>query len=163
MIHLVEELFGPRDTSYTVYQIETGYEVPQIMYYDNCPKGIYIRLVTDPAEYLSKACYQLAHETVHLLAPIRGIANNLEEGIATYFAGHYMKMNEPTWRPVKESYKEVLAKVKQSIDDNPYCIRELRRKNPNFSYMSRDEVYEVFKNHLTIEDAGWLLQKFERC
>lgn len=166
MIHHAEELFGQRDESYTVHHIETGHKKPQIMYFNNCPKGIYIRLFTDPAENMSRACYQLAHETVHLLAPVRGVANNLEEGVATYFGAYYMKvrMNEPNWGPVKDSYKEVLAKVKPTLDTDKYCIRELRRKTSKFSDMSKikKDVYEVFKNYLNMADVEWLLKPFDR-
>ena len=167
MLDLAEKLFGPRDPSYSVSHIKTGHQIPRIMFSNENSTNIYIRILTDPAKNMSRACYQLAHETVHLLAPIRGVANNFEEGVATYFATYYMeeKMNEyDYWYPTEEeiSYREVLARVKPTLDDNPYCIRELRSKKPNFLDMSRDDVYEVFKNHLNIEDVDWLLQKFVR-
>lgn len=164
MLNLAEELFGQRDPSYSVSHIETSHEIPQIMFSNEDPKSIYIRIFTDPAENMSQVLYQLAHETVHLLAPVRGIANNLEEGVATYFAGHYMKvrMNEPTWRPKKDSYKVVLAKVQQTLVDNPYCIRELRRKYPKFYDMYKNDVYAVFKDHLNMADVEWLLKPFVR-
>ena len=117
---------------------------------------------------MSRACYQLAHETVHLLAPIRGAANNLEEGVATYFSTYYLEnvMHEPPgyWKPTNDepSYQEVLAKVKLTLDNNPYCIRELRKKYPNFYDMAKVDVYEVFKNYLTVDDAYWLLEMFRR-
>lgn len=37
MLWLAEELFGPRDTSYTVHHVGTGNNIPQIIYFDNCP------------------------------------------------------------------------------------------------------------------------------
>ena len=44
------------------------------------------------ATNILQACYQMAHETVHLLAPSGGRnANNFEEGVACYFAAYYMK------------------------------------------------------------------------
>ncbi len=164
MLDLAEELFGQRDTSYIVHHIETGHKTPRIMYFDNCPKDIYIRIFTDPAENMSKACYQLAHETVHLLAPVRGKANNLEEGVATYYAAYYMKkrMYQYNWQPGHPSYDKVLAMVEPTLVDDPYCIRELRRKYPYFYDMCKNDVYAVFKDHLNMADVERLLKPFDR-
>ena len=50
---------------------------------------------------MSEACYELVHETVHLLAPTGGNdATNFEEGVACYFADHYMierEIDRPEW------------------------------------------------------------------
>jgi hypothetical protein len=40
---------------------------------------------------MPRACFQLAHEVVHLLSPKVGQkANNFEEGLACFFAKYYM-------------------------------------------------------------------------
>ena len=101
MLHMVEELFGPRDYSYTILGIEFASDGPQIWYPRN-HRHIIIQLDLSAATNILQACYQMAHETVHLLAPTGGgNANNFEEGVACYFAAYYMKeqFNEPCWSP----------------------------------------------------------------
>ncbi len=63
MLHMVEELFGPRDYSYTILGIEFASDGPQIWYPRNHRHII--------NSQLPKAYYQMAHETIHLLAPTR--------------------------------------------------------------------------------------------
>lgn len=164
MLHMAKDLFGPRDTSYTVLHIEPGHKMPQIWFpSEEYPKHIIIRLTTDPAENMSKACYQLAHETVHLLAPVRGNANNLEEGVATYFAGHYMnvRMNQPAWGPGEKSYEEVLEKVSPLFERNVKCISKIR-KNQKFLKISKDRIRQAFPNPPAREELNWLFEEFVR-
>ena len=107
MLHMAEELFGPRDLSYTILGIEFGPDNPRLWYPGN-RRHIIIQLGLSAARNMSQACYQMAHETVHLLAPSGGQnANNFEEGVACYFAAYYMKgqLNEPYWSPGIPSYE----------------------------------------------------------
>lgn len=167
MLHMAEDLFGPRDTSYTILHIELGHEIPQIWFPNGYhQKQITIHLATDPTNNMFKACYQLAHETVHLLAPVEGKANNLEEGVATYFAGLYMKKKmNATWGPGEEpgekSYEKVLKKVLPLFENNPKCISKIR-KNQKFSKISRDRIRSAFPNPLTSEEVNWLFEEFDR-
>ena len=113
MLYTAEELFGPRDQSYTILGVEFVDDGPQIWYPGNC-KHIIIQLNPLAATDMSRACYQMAHETIHLLAPTGGQnANNFEEGVACYFASYYLetKLNAPHWRPNLPSYKRVLKRV----------------------------------------------------
>lgn len=168
MLHMAEDLCGPRDTSYTILHIEPGHKKPQIWFpSEEYPKHIVIRLKTDPAEDMFQACYQLAHETVHLLAPVKGKANNLEEGVATYFAAYYMKirMKEPCWRPSDtpsgKSYKKVLEKVLPLFDRDEKCISKIR-KNQKFSQISKDRIRQAFPNSPSREELNWLFEEFVR-
>lgn len=113
MLQMAEELFGQRDSSYTILGVEFIIGVPQIWYPGDC-KHIIIQLDEVAATNMSQACYQLAHETVHLLSPTGGNnANNFEEGVACYFAAYYMKnrLNEFNWRPTLQSYKQALTLI----------------------------------------------------
>ena len=163
MLHMAEDLFGPRDISYTILHVEPGHKTAQIYFpSEEYPKHIIIRLVTDPAENMFKACYQLAHETVHLLAPVKGSANNLEEGVATYFAGHYMKKKmNAIWEPGMESYEKVLEKVSPLFERDEKCISKIR-KNQKFSQISKDRIRQAFSNLPTPEEIKWLFEKFVR-
>lgn len=161
MIEMVEILFGPRDESYTVVDIEIEHKTPKIWFPDRNGKDIIIRLSVSPSDEIcmSRSFYQLAHETVHLLAPIHGTANNLEEATATYFAAYYMRvrLNEPAWKPGLESYAKVLEIVKPVLDKDIHCIKKLREKEPSFSKMTREQVSPLFP-----DDANFLIETFER-
>ena len=175
MLYLAEDLFGPRDLSYTPLGIELVYNGPRIRFvgdHKENRKHIIIRLNLNVATDMLRACYQLAHETVHLLAPegVRiqgGITNNLEEGVATYFSTYYMekKMNEALdyWKPTdrEQSYKDVLAKVTPLFKKDKYCIRKLRSVQPEFTKMTEEQIHRAFPD-LSAEDVKFLLSKFNR-
>lgn len=163
MIYMAEELFGPRDPSYTILGIEFVFDNPRIWYPGNC-HHIIIQLDLSASTNMSQACYQMAHETVHLLAPTGGQnANNFEEGVACYFAAYYMKhrLNEPTWRPALQSYKCALKQVAPLLDDDINCVRRLRKQEPSFLKMSREQISTAFPN-LTSENVDFLISKFDR-
>ena len=163
MLHLAEELFGPRDCSYTILGIEFVSDNPRIWYPAN-RRDIIIQLDSEAATNMLQACYQLAHETIHLLAPTGGPnANNFEEGVACYFAAHYMKerMNAPNWQPTLPSYKRALALIAHHLDADRDCVRRLRVHQPSFSKMPPKEISAELPD-LTSEDVKFLISKFDR-
>ena len=113
---------------------------------------------------MSQACYQMAHETVHLLSPTGGNhATNFEEGVACYFAAYYMtnRMNEPCWLPDLPSYKRALELISPRLDEDIYCVRRLRDRQPSFLKMGREEISAEFPD-LTPTDVDFLISKFDR-
>ena len=113
MLQMAEALFGQRDSSYTILGVEFTVGIPQIWYPGNC-KHIIIQLDQSAATDMLQACYQMAHEIVHLLSPTGGNnANNFEEGVACYFAAYYLKnkLNAFNWEPT-------LQKLQTSISTN---------------------------------------------
>ena len=162
MLQMAEESFGPRDYSYTILGIEFVENCPQIWYPGNC-QHISIQLSFSATKNISQACYQLAHETIHLLAPTGGrSATNLEEGIACYFAERYMKkvFNE-LWHPTQCSYQKALEAVKPLLKENPDGIRELRNIQPSFQNMTPEDITKVYPK-LEPKDISFLLEKFNR-
>ena len=162
MLYLAEDLFGPRDLSYTPLGIEFIPDGPG-GFFPRDRKHIIIRLGFDAATDMLQACYQLAHETVHVLAPVVGITNNLEEGVATYFSTYYMEvaMGMPNWKPTLPSYKEVLGKVLPLFYMDKYCIRKLRSEQPEFTKMTEEQIHRTFPD-LSAEDVKFLLSEFNR-
>ena len=163
MLHMAEELFGPRDNSYTILGIEFASDGPQIWYPGN-RRHIIMQLSLSAANNMSQACYQMAQETVHLLAPSGGRnANNLEEGVSCYFAAYYMKrkLNQPSWSPTLPSYRRALELIAPRLDEDIYCVRRLRDKNPAFQDMSKEEISEEFPD-LSADDVDFLISKFDR-
>ena len=163
MLHMAEELFGPRDCSYTILGIEFASDGPQIWYPRN-HRHIIIQLDLSAATNILQACYQMAHETVHLLAPSCGRnANNFEEGVACYFAAYYMKykFNQPNWSPTLPSYRRALEIIAPRLNEDIGCIRRLRKNQPSFRKMSKEAVSSEFPQ-LTSEDVDFLMSTFDR-
>ncbi len=163
MIYRAEELFGPRDSSYTILGVEFFGDIPHIWYPGN-RQHIVIRLSLEAATDLSQACYQMAHEAIHLLAPTASNdANNLEEGVACYFADLYIKevLRNPYPPPSLPSYRTAFQLVKPLLDADRYCVRRLRDQQPSFPKVSREQISTAFPN-LTSENVNFLISKFDR-
>ena len=139
MVHIATKLFGPRNLYYTVIDIGFGGNQPEIQYPSENHPYIIIRLSAKAKKDRLIACYQMAHETVHLLAPTsRCHVTNLEEGVASYFAIYYMKnyykgeekeLNNYNWEPDDPRYIPPLKKVTRLFEKDKYFVSELRRKS----------------------------------
>ena len=168
MLYLAEDLFGPRDPSYTPLGIEFVSDGPKVWFPGKPEENrnhIIIRLNLNAVTDTLRACYQLAHESVHLLTPVRGNTNYLEEGVATYFSTYYMekKMNQPPgyWKPTdkEQSYKEALEKVSPLFNKDEYWIRKLRSEQPEFTKITEEQISSVLPDLLT-GDIKFLLSEF---
>ena len=118
---------------------------------------IIMQLSLSAANNMSQACYQMAHETVHLLAPSgERNANNLEEGVSCYFAAYYMerKLNQPPLIPSLPSYERALALIKPRLDEDICCVRRLRENQPSFRDMNKEDISKEFPR-LTLGGA-WI-------
>ncbi len=164
MLDKAERLFGPRDTSYTILGIEFTSDIPYIWHINDSQIIIRLNLCAGAAKNTSQAYYQLAHETVHLLAPTGGNhATNFEEGVACYFAFYYMEkvLGEPNWHPTLPSYKRALERIRPHLDADISCVRRLREHQPSFSKLGRKEIVTEIPN-LTSDAVNFLISKFNR-
>ena len=164
MVHIAKKLFGPRDLSYTIVNIEFMTDVPRIRYPENY--HIIIRLTQSAATNMSRAYYQMAHETVHLLAPTGcNDSTNFEEGIACYFAADYMKeqFNEPCWSPGIPSYECALDAVTPLLDKDMCCVRRLREHHHLFQDITKEDIIKEFPDlESKDKDVDFLISKFDR-
>ena len=172
MLEMAEDLFGRRDRWYRCVGIEFHDANPQLKYLSR-PDGdglnIIIRLSQSAAQNMSQTCFEMAHETVHLLAPT-GSQNvtNLHEGVACFFSMYYMKtiLNEPKWCYTKERHRRVLELVTPRLKEDRYCIKGLRGRQRWFQRMRKEDIHEVIPK-LTEEDVSFLISEFvrtvERC
>lgn len=85
LLQEAEARLGPKDHAKKIYQPTFSDLGPRII---NTPEGdgAFADLSRNAAGYWPTAVYELAHETVHLLDPVPGNTNVLEEGIAETFA-----------------------------------------------------------------------------
>ena len=126
MLHVAEELFGQRDCSYTILGIEFRKGNPQIWYptYGEDKQNIVVQLCLTTATVVpanpKRVYHELAHETVHLLAPTGcKHATNLEEGVACFFADYYLEHHLKTprcWPLNPRSYQDALDIVKPHLE-----------------------------------------------
>ena len=97
-----------------------------------------------------RACFQLAHETIHLLSPTGSQnANVLEEGLAGHFQVWYMANHYPSnWpRPTldwnrftRQSYGRAKDMVEQLLKEDRDIIRRLRAHQPTLSRTKSEEI-----------------------
>lgn len=136
LLQSAEEQFGPRDMSYTPLGFEFINEGPSIWYPGNC-RHVVIRLSTLCADDPVRACYQLAHESIHLLSPTGGPNNTniLEEGLATVFSYRYIhKTFGLDWsRSGDARYDGAAAAVEKLLAIDAKSIIRLRAKQPVIS------------------------------
>ncbi len=163
MLRIAEEMYGPRDKEYTILGIEFCGDHPQIWYPGNC-QNVAIQLSTSAMTDVNQACYQLAHECVHLLCPTGTIgATNLEEGLATYNSSYYMEtqMGQPTWRGTLESYRNAEELVRRMLERDGDVIKRMRLSTFNISEITAELILEN-TDVVSAEEAEFLASKFVR-
>ena len=136
-----EHQFGPRDTTYTFLGIEFAGARPMI-WFPGDRKQIVIQLSLDSINDLPRACYQLGHESIHLLAPTgRQDANCLEEGLATYFGENYATkwFGSPRGCGAAE-YERVKTIVRNALAVNPMFVRQIREHKPSFGDITPTDI-----------------------
>lgn len=81
----VEQLLGKGDSTKTICQPTFEADGPRVRNSENLDRA-WAELSIAASGYWPTLVYELAHETVHLLDPIAGPTNWLEEGIAVAFS-----------------------------------------------------------------------------
>jgi hypothetical protein len=130
--------------TYTPVGIEFVSGSPGTWFPGNCG-NIVIRLNSACANDPPQACYQLAQECIHLLAPTGGShANYLEEGLSIVFAGRYVKqqfhfdMSEPN-----PKYAEAAQLVDRLLALDADVVRKVRAIQPSFSQITAANILNV--------------------
>lgn len=162
MLRIVQERFGPRDSSYTILGFEFGGDIPQIWFPGNC-RHVLIQLTPECATDTVRACYQLSHECVHLLAPSGGQnANNLEEGLATHFCHRYIvETFGVNWPSTIQSYAAARIAVEELLASDTSVIRRLRERQPCLPLVTPEDIISIAPG--TRHDlAAFLCERFIR-
>ncbi len=163
MLRLAEEMYGRRDNEYTILGIEFSSDGPKICYPGNC-KNVAIQLGRSAMTDNDQACYQLAHECIHLLSPNgKNGASNLEEGLATYNSAYYMKneMRQANWQASLPSYVKVEKLVRKIMDADPQAIKRMRQSELTISKITA-ELLQKESQVLNADEAKFLADKFVR-
>lgn len=144
MLYKAEEKYGQRDQSWTVLGVEFGIGNPRI-WFPTQGKGIVIKLGTSALDNTITACYQLAHECIHLLSPCGSSAvPALEEGLATVFSEIYIA-DELGFHYVTDDvpYANAAALVRELLSIAPDAIIRLRGIEPSFTKFTTQTFVEA--------------------
>lgn len=143
----MEKRYGSRDSSWTYLGVEFSDDVPHVWF----PKGdetpprrhISITLSAEAFYDRQRTVYQLAHECVHLLAPVVcGGAPVIEEGLATAFSEDMIEYwcgntNKQAYTSTQK-YIDAAAHVRELLALEPDAIPRLRAVEPAFNQMTAD-------------------------
>lgn len=141
MLRLAEKKYGPRDKSWTILGIEFGDNVPRVWYPGNC-KNVIVQLTPSAAIDKTKACYQLAHESIHLLAPTGGEkANVFEEGLATHFSHEYLEEKLGVkWECGMDSYARARQLLLRLFTFYPDAVLRVRERHPTMWTLAPEDI-----------------------
>lgn len=162
MLNQVETLYGSRDTSWAILGVEIGGDIPHLWYPGN-RNHVLVQLGITALDDHYQACYQLAHETIHLLSPT-GTAHApvIEEGLATVYSDDYMKSEfNLTWCPDVASYASAASLVRELLAVNQNAIRILRTKTPSFCEL-KEESFAIAGLNIHHQLATDLVKPFNR-
>lgn len=141
IIRNAEKIYGPRDDSYTILGVEFGGAVPQIWYPGNC-RHVVVQITPECATDPCRACYQMAHEAIHLLSPTGDSTTTvLDEGLATHFSASYVKKNFGVdWRANLPSYQDAAELVAELLSHEPNAIKLIRTRQPTLARVSATDI-----------------------
>lgn len=139
-----EQRYGERDKSYTVLGVEFCGDSPQIWFPGN-RRHIIIQLSRSCLTSMVQACYQLAHECIHLLSPGPGKHPNvLEEGLATHFAHRYVRETFHHDMPVTiDSYEAARVLVEQLLALDAESVKVIRKQQGSIYKVTAAEIRAV--------------------
>lgn len=143
LIGRIEHSMGARDQLKQLYQPIFGDGSPCII---NTPSldGAFAKLSLNAAGYWPTAAYELAHESVHLINPVVGNTNFLEEGIAVAFSVVISAEAGNVMTPDIPAYREALSLV-QSLPLPPLEVGgQIRARCGALSAVTQGEFAAVF-------------------
>ena len=142
LLATAESILGLRDRSKKIYQPRFSDDGPNIRNTPNLD-GAFAELSRDAKFNWPEVVFELAHETIHLLDPIAGSTNNLEEGVAVAFSIYVQPCYGICIRPASQSYIQAL----QLADMLPGSIlragRRVRNRVGALSNVTAQELEEV--------------------
>ena len=110
LLDAAESLLGSRDRFKKVYQPEFTDHGPNLRNTPNL-NGAFVELSRAAETDWAEAVFEMAHETVHLLNPVAGNTNNLEEGVAVAFSFHIQPAYGINVRPGTTAYDHAYGMV----------------------------------------------------
>lgn len=149
LLSKAEAWYGKRDTTWTFTEVTFSPKGPHLYYPPGKDKLVEIQLMTGAVG--DQALYQLSHEIVHLLAPVRQPpATMLEEGLAVKFSLDAPIYSNRAYKiaaledlKTTVNYGDAYNLVTELLASVPNAIKKLRSKEPNFFVMTPDFIIEA--------------------
>ena len=149
LLALAESHLGPRDASKKIYQPQFGDHYPQVRHTPN-EDGAFAELSRYGKQYWPTVVNELAHETIHLLNPVKlGEASNLEEGVAVAFSikaqhSYGIQLVQVPTPESEPSYMRVRELVHRLPDDPITSAKLIRERFGSFSAVTAEGLAELF-------------------
>lgn len=165
-----ESLFGTRvdPAPYTFSGVYFGADVPQMKYRAD-EMTIAIRLSQCARNDNGKILWQLAHECLHLLTPVRLWTTMLEEGIACWYQMRWTKicphlftknfLSPETAFGVTHRYFDAYNMVNEILKNDPDSIKRIRATQPIISKITPTQLVSEI-TQLDIPTAKKLSSRF---
>ena len=145
LLSMAESVLGPRDILKKIYQPKFTDEGPQLRNTPNLD-GAFVELSRFGECYWPTVVYEMAHETVHLLDPIPGNTNNLEEGVAVAFSLDVQPSYGVSMRPSEPSYHYALQLVWMLPGGPLEAANRVRRRYGALGSVTAQILEELFPN-----------------
>ena len=158
LLSMAESILGRRDLSKKIYQPQFSDDVPRIRNTPNSD-GAFVELSRAGECSWPEVVFEMAHETVHLLNPIVGNTNNLEEGVAVAFSLHVQPSYSICIRPSGPSYLHAFQLVCTLPEDPFEAARRVRDRVGALSALTAQDLWELFPNVDTVV-LGKLTERF---
>ena len=142
---MAESLLGPRDVSKKVCQPQFTDNGPRLRNTPNLD-GAFAELSRAGECYWPTVVFEMAHETVHLLNPIPGNTNNLEEGVAVKFSLYVQPSYGIRIWPRTTSYLYALQLVDMLPGGPLEAAKQLRYRVGALSNVTEQHLGELFPN-----------------
>lgn len=145
ILKAAEQHFGPRFSGYRYMGIGFHAHAPCIAF----PKANQVKVFLDQhaRKDLATAFFQLAHESVHLLSPVRkNQVSVLEEGLAVWFSkqvlASYGFSHFPLERIIQSTrYATPFSLATQLLSIDPQIIRSIRKTEPIISKININHLH----------------------
>ena len=141
LLFTAERKYGARDKSWTILGIEICGLHPQIWYPRSSEGARFVSVMLSDAARMNprQAVFQLAHEVIHLLAPLgRRGGLVIEEGLATANSRAESISRQLYMTPQGENYLRAESLLGEFLSLHPDGIRRLREIAPSFEDFSPD-------------------------
>jgi len=144
MLEMAEQRFGLRDKSYTILGFEFRAGLPQIWLPGN-RKTVIVQLDSSSMNDPNLPLFQMAHQSVHLLAPVLPVhASVLEEGLATYFSKEYMAAHiGGVWLTGDQKYDRAEVLARKLLLLNADAIKALRKMVSVISQATAKDILKI--------------------
>lgn len=109
--------------------------------------GAFAALSNNASKYWPTTLYELAHETVHLLDPVEGYTNYLEEGFAVAFSVEMSKLHTVHHQnPVDRFFIEAWQLVNQLGNDIYEVATRIRKVSVSLATVNPQQLAELCPN-----------------